>query len=425
VNQYLPSIEGVILSAGVESIGMIDRDAIRARFEAVAPHLSERDKRLLAAAEALAAGWGGVLAVSEATGIARSTIGRGLKELGCEPLSSGRTRRVGAGPKFRVQTDPTLLSDLEQIVEPDVKGDPMRPLRWVSKSLAKIAAALQEKGHQVSANTVALLLTRIGYLRLVTRKSDERSTHPSRDAQFEHINAQCTEFLTADQPVISVDTKKKELIGNFKNSGSEYRPRGCPEEVRVHDFIDPDLGKAIPYGIYDVGANSGYVSVGVDHDTAQFAVNSIRAWWKTMGQLRYPKANRLMITADGGGSNGSRVRLWKVELQKFADETGLEICVCHYPPGCSKWNKVEHRLFCHITQNWRGTPLISRTAVVELIANTRTKTGLIVRSELDTRQYQAGIKVTDTQMATLSIEGSHFYPQWNYSIKPKEAVIAE
>ncbi len=406
-------------------IGMIDRDAIRARFEAVAPHLSERDKRLLAAAEARAAGRGGILAVSEATGVARSTIGRGLKDLAGGPLATGQVRRTGAGPKFRTDTDPTLLSDLKQIVEPDTKGDPMRPLRWVSKSLAKIATALQEAGHQISANTVALLLSQIGYLRLVPRKSDERSHHPGRDTQFEYINAQATAFLDAAQPVISADTKKKELIGNFKNPGSEYRPRGCPEQVRVHDFIDPNLGKAVPYGVYDVGANTGYVSVGVDHDTAQFAVNSIRSWWYTMGRPRYPNAKRLMITVDGGGSNGSRVRLWKIELQKFADETGLEICVCHYPPGCSKWNKVEHRLFCHISQNWRGTPLTSLMTVVELIANTTTKSGLIVRSELDPREYPAGIKVTDAQMATLNMEGSHFYPQWNYTIKPTEALITE
>jgi hypothetical protein len=406
---------------------MIDQHAIRARFENVAPHLDERDRRIWAAAEARAAGYGGILAVSQATEIARSTIGRGLKDLNNQALPAGVVRRAGGGRPSLTQTNPTLLRDLKRVIEPTEVGDPMRPLLWVSKSLAKIVVALKEMHHSISANTVSRLIEEIGYLRLMVRKTDERSSHPDRDAQFEYINQQAMAFLEAQQPVISVDTKKKELIGNFKNAGSDYRARGCPEHVRVHDFIDPELGKAVPYGVYDVGANTGYVSVGIDHDTAQFAVNSIRAWWLLMGQTRYPHAQRLMISADGGGSNGSRVRLWKVELQKLSDELGIEIYVCHYPPGCSKWNKVEHRLFCHITQNWRGTPLTSRMAMVELIAGTKTTTGLSVRCELDTREYQSGMKVSDAQMADLNMSGSQFHPEWNYRISPnsEEAVIFE
>jgi len=298
-------------------------------------------------------------------------------------------------------------------------GDPMRPLQWVSKSHAKLAAALCAMGHKVSARSIPKLLEQLGYRRLVNRKTREGSHHPDRDAQFEHINSQVMACQAAGQPVISVDTKKKELIGEFKNSGSDYRPEGNPIEVNVHDFMDKELGKAIPYGIYDIGANSGYVSVGIDHDTAQFAVNSIRQWFEKMGLDRYPDTDRVMITADGGGSNGSRVRLWKVELQKLADETGLTFQVCHYPPGTSKWNKIEHRMFCHITQNCRGKPLTSRAVVVDLIGNATTKTGLTIQCELDTRTYPDGIKVSDDEMAALNITRHEFHPEWNYTIAPK------
>lgn len=301
-------------------------------------------------------------------------------------------------------------------------GDPMRPLMWVSKSHAKLAAALREMGHKIADSSIPKLLSLLEYRRQVNRKTLEGSHNPDRNAQFEHINAAVAATQAAGQPVISIDTKKKELIGAFKNGGSDYRPEGCPDEVNVHDFVDKDLGKAIPYGVYDITANAGCVSVGISNDTAQFAVNSIRCWLDTMGRERYPDMKQLMITADGGGSNGSRVRLFKIELQRFAQETGLTIGVCHYPPGTSKWNKIEHRLFCHITQTWRGKPLVSRETVVELIASTTTRTGLIVRCELDTRDYPKGIKVSDEEMDTLNIEGDAFHPEWNYTISPKPPI---
>ncbi len=301
-------------------------------------------------------------------------------------------------------------------------GDPMRPLMWVSKSRAKLAAALRGMGHTISESGIPKLLTLLKYRRQVNRKTLEGSHNPDRDAQFEHINAAVLATQVAGQPVISIDTKKKELIGPYKNGGSDYRPEGCPDKVNMHDFADKYLGKAIPYGIYDIAANNGCVSVGIDNDTAQFAVNSIRCWLDTMGHERYPGMSRLMITADGGGSNGSRVRLFKVELQNLANETGLMIQVCHYPPGTSKWNKIEHRLFCHITQTWRGRPLLSRETVVELIASTTTTTGLTVRCELDTRSYPKGIKVSDAEMKTLNIKGDQFHPEWNYTISPRAPI---
>jgi hypothetical protein len=398
---------------------MIDETAIRSRYEIMRPGLDERGRRLLAAAEARAAGYGGVSAVARATGIARSTIDRGLKDLEALDPAPPKVRRPGGGRQSLTQTDPTLLEDLQRLLEPATVGDPMRPLVWVSKSHAKLAAALRDMGHEVSASRIPKLLERLRYRRQVNRKTKEGSHHPDRDAQFEHINEQVVAFQAAGQPVISVDTKKKELIGAYKNAGSDYRPQGCPDEVKVHDFVDKELGKAIPYGVYDIAANAGCVSVGVDHDTAEFAVNAIGRWHETMGRERYPTADRLMITADGGGSNGSRVRLWKMELQKLADATGLTLVVSHYPPGTSKWNKIEHRLFCHITQNWRGRPLTSRLAVVELIAATTTKTGLKVRCELDTKTYAKGIKVSDAEMATLNIIGDAFHPEWNYTIAPR------
>ena len=398
---------------------MIDPSTIRERFAAVGPDLSERSRRLLVAAEAKTAGYGGITAASRATGIARSTIGRGLKDLADPGSLSGTVRRPGGGRPSLTGTDPTLLEDLRQLVEPATMGDPMRPLMWVSKSYAKLAAALRAMGHKIAASSIPKLLALLKYRRQVNRKTLEGSHNPDRNAQFEHINAAVIATQAAGQPVISIDTKKKELIGPYKNGGSDYRPEGCPDKVKVHDFVDKDLGKAVPYGVYDIAANAGCVSVGIDNDTAQFSVNSIRRWLDIMGRERYPAMNQLMITADGGGSNGSRVRLFKLELQNLADETGLTLQVCHYPPGTSKWNKIEHRLFCHITQTWRGKPLISRETVVELIASTTTNTGLTVRCELDTRSYPKGIKVSDAEMATLNIKGDAFHPEWNYTISPR------
>ena len=400
-------------------VDMIDRQAIRRRWEAVGSKLDERARRMFAAGEALVAGWGGVETVSEITGLARSTIGRGKKELNAAPLPKGRIRRSGAGRPNLSSRDTTLVEDLRSVIEPATLGDPVRPMLWVSKSHEKLAVALQKKGHEVSASSVKRLLPTLGYSRQSNRKVDEGSKHPDRDAQFEHINAKAIAAQAAGQPVISVDTKKKELVGNYKNSGTDYRPKGDPQRVKVHDFEDKELGKVVPYGVYDVGANAGWVSVGINADTAQFAVASIRRWLDAMGRERYPHARELTITADGGGSNGSRVRLWKVELQKFADTTGLVLHVHHYPPGTSKWNKIEHRMFCHITQNWRARPLTDRLAIVELIAATTTKTGLKVESALDTATYEKGIKVSDAEMKTLDIQGDAFHPEWNYSIRPR------
>jgi len=398
---------------------MIDTSVIRERFMAVGPDLNERSRRLLVAAEAKTAGHGGITAASQATGLARSTIGRGLKDLADPGSLSGEVRRPGGGRPTLTETDPTLLEDLRRLVEPATMGDPMRPLLWVAKSRAKLAAALRSMGHKITASSIPKLLKLLKYRRQVNRKTLEGSHNPDRNAQFEHINTAVIATQAAGQPVISIDTKKKELIGPYKNAGSDYRPEGCPDKVNVHDFVDQNLGKAVPYGVYDIAANAGCVSVGIDSDTAQFSVNSIRRWLEVMGRERYPEMNQLMITADGGGSNGSRVRLFKVELQNLADETGLTLQVCHYPPGTSKWNRIEHRLFCHITQTWRGRPLISLETVVELIASTTTRTGLTVRCELDTRSYPKGIKVSDAEMKTLNIKGDPFHPEWNYTISPR------
>ena len=398
---------------------MVDTSAIRERFTAVGRGLDERSRRLFAAAEARTAGYGGIAATSRATGIARSTIGRGLKDLTDPGGLSGVVRRPGSGQPTLMARDPTLLEDLRGMLEPATMGDPVRPLLWVSKSHGKLAAALREMGHKIAESSIPKLLGLLKYRRQMNRKTLEGSRNPDRNAQFEHINAAAIATQAAGQPVISIDTKKKELVGSYRNGGSDYRPEGCPDKVNVHDFVDKELGKAIPYGVYDIAANAGCVSVGIDNDTAQFSVNSIRRWLELMGRERYPGMRQLMITADGGGSNGSRVRLFKVELQNLADETGLTLQVCHYPPGTSKWNKIEHRLFCHITQTWRGKPLTSRETVVELIASTTTKTGLTVRCELDTRIYPKGIKVDDEEMATLNIEGDAFHPEWNYTISPR------
>jgi hypothetical protein len=398
---------------------MIDAQAIRQRWDADGSKRDERGRRLFAASEVRAAGWGGLAAVSAVTGLARSTIERGLKDLDAPPLAPGQVRREGGGPRQLTERDPTLLQDLKRIVEPATLGDPMRPLLWVSKSLDKLATTLTGMGHQVSPNSVRKLLTEIGFSRQANRKAEEGSSHPDRNTQFEYINAEVLTAQAANQPVISVDTKKKELVGNYKNGGTDYRPKGDPSRVNVHDFVDKKKGKVAPYGVYDIAANSGWVSVGITHDTAEFAVSAIRTWLEKMGRQRYPKARQLMITADCGGSNGARVRLWKVELQKLADETGLAIKVRHYPPGTSKWNKIEHRMFCHITQNWRSRPLIDRAAVVELIAATTTKTGLKVQCALDTRTYEKGIKVRDAEMKRLDIRGDAFHPEWNYTIMPR------
>jgi hypothetical protein len=407
---------------------MIDEDEIRRQYELLEPSLDERARRLFAASRARSLPRGGLVAVARATGIARSTIGRGLHELEGGERSDGRVRRAGGGRKKLSEKDAKLVPDLLALVEPATLGDPERPLRWVSKSLAKLAAGLAALGHQVSASTVGRLLAQHDFSRQGNRKAEEGASHPDRDAQFEHINAQVLASQAAGQPVISVDTKKKELIGNYKNAGTDWRRKANPRRVNCHDFVDQELGKAVPYGVYDLTENSGWVSVGITHDTAQFAVNTIGLWLERMGRSRYPKARELMITADCGGSNNPRTRLWKLELQKLADATGLTLKVSHFPPGTSKWNKIEHRLFCHISQTWREKPLTSRMAVVELIAATTTKTGLKVACELDTTEYRKGIKVSDAEMADLAITGDDFHPEWNYTINPRkrnEAVILE
>ena len=400
-------------------IWMIDAAAIRVRWEAVGSKLDERERRLFAAAEVRAAGRGGLALVSKITGLARSTLNRGEDDLDGEPLPAGRIRRNGGGRRAIGDKDPQMREQLRRLVEPATLGDPMRPLIWVSKSLTKLASALTAMGHRVCPETVRGELLKLGFSRQGNRKADEGSRHSDRDAQFEYINATVMSAQRRCQPVVSVDTKKKELVGNFKNGGTDYRPKGDPLRVNMHDFEDKTLGKVAPYGVYDVTANVGWVSVGITADTAEFAVASIRLWLERMGRQRYPEAEELTITADCGGSNGARVRLWKLELQKFADETGLTIHVRHYPPGTSKWNKVEHRLFCHITQNWRGRPLSDRLAVVELIGATTTRAGLKVECALDPRTYEKGVKVSDAEMAALNLTGEDFHPEWNYSIRPR------
>jgi transposase len=398
----------------------MDTDLIQQRFARLEPFLNERLRRLYAATEAQALGYGGISAVARATGVSRQAIANGLKELAAPDAATAmRIRRPGGGRKRTVTQDATLLHDLEQLVEPLSRGDPESPLRWTCKSVRKLADELNHQGHQVSHELVANLLKELGYSLQANRKTREGTAHPDRNAQFEHINAEVQAFQSAGQPVISVDTKKKELVGDFKNGGRELCPQGEPETVRVHDFVIPELGKVAPYGVYDVTHNLGWVNVGIDHDTAAFAVASVRRWWQLLGQPRYPGAQRVLITADGGGSNGSRVRLWKIELQKLADESGLEISVCHLPPGTSKWNKIEHRLFSYISQNWRGKPLISHAVIVNLIAATTTKTGLKVRCELDTQVYPLGIVVTDDELAQVNLKRNDFHGEWNYTISPR------
>ena len=399
---------------------MVDEVAIGAKFRALAGELNERQRRLWAASEARAAGRGGIAATARATGISVPTIRKGIAELESgDRLDVGRVRRRGGGRHALTAVDPTLLRDLERLVEVGCRGDPGSLLVWTSRSVRHLAAALREQGHTVHFTTVAKLLALLGYSLQANVKTREGSAHPDRDAQFEHINTVAKAALAAGQPVISVDTKKKELVGDFKNAGREWRPKGAPELVRVHDFKDKQLGKAIPYGVYDIAANQGWVNVGIDHDTAQFAVNSIRSWWQHLGQERYPGASRLQITADCGGSNGNRVRLWKVELQKLADETGLQIGVCHFPPGTSKWNRIEHRLFSYITINWRGKPLHCLQTVINLIAATTTSTGLEVYARLDDGSYPEKIRVPDQEIQAVNLHGDQFHPEWNYTIKPK------
>jgi hypothetical protein len=396
-------------------------DALSRKFEALSRVLDERTRRLVAAAEAAAIGFGGVTTVAKASGLSRGTVIRGLAELETapKPARGQRIRRKGAGRKRTVDYDATLKRDLEALVEPVTRGDPETPLRWTCKSVRQLAAELQRMGHQTSHRMVASLLHLMDYSLQANQKTLEGSSHPDRDAQFHHISDKIREFQADRQPVISVDTKKKELIGDFKNNGRELRPKGDPEKVRVHDFAIPELGRAAPYGVYDVTQNAGWVSVGVDHDTAAFAAQSIRRWWESMGSQAYPKAARLLITADAGGSNGARVRLWKSELQKLADQTGLEISICHLPPGTSKWNKIEHRLFSFISQNWRGKPLVSHQVIVNLISATTTKTGLRVRAEIDPGKYPKGVKVSDEEVASIRIARDEFHGEWNYTILPR------
>jgi len=398
----------------------MDIDPIKQRFASLEPFLDERLRRLYAAAEAKALGYGGVSSVARATGVSRRAIGIGLQELGAPAASTVKhIRKPGGGRKRTVDKDATLVHDLEQLVEPNSRGDPESPLRWTCKSVHQLAEQLNRQGHQVSHRLVAELLQDLGYSLQANRKTREGAAHPDRNAQFEQINDEVRAYQSAGQPVISVDTKKKDPIGDFKNGGRELRPKGDPEAVQVHDFMTPDLGKATPYGVYDLTHNLGWVNVGIDHDTATFAVESIRRWWHLMGQPLYPAARQLLITADGGGSNGSRLRLWKVELQKLADETGLEIAVCHLPPGTSKWNKIEHRLFSYISQNWRGKPLISHEVIVNLITATSTQTGLKVRCQLDTQSYPTGTVVSDDELAQVNLQPDGFHGGWNYVISPR------
>jgi hypothetical protein len=402
-------------------------ESVGLRFGSLSSFLDERMRRLVAAAESAAIGYGGVSLVARATGVSRRAITEGLKELrqrkaSGEPLSSqSRIRRKGAGRKRSAEKDPGLRADLDRLVDPATRGDPESPLRWTCKSVRTLARELRLEGHAVSHQTVAELLHEMDYSLQANQKKLEGSQHADRNQQFQYINRKAQRYLKQGEPVISVDTKKKELVGDFKNPGREWHPQGQPEQVRVHDFEirQPENGKVAPYGVYDLGRNAGWVSVGVDHDTAEFAVESIRRWWRWMGRSNYQKARRLLITADSGGSNGARVRLWKWELQQLADETGLEISVCHFPPGTSKWNKIEHRLFSFISQNWRGKPLVSHQVIIDLIAATTTTTGLTVKSKIDTNFYEKGLKVSDQQMAELQLRREKFHGDWNYKLLPR------
>lgn len=397
---------------------------IKARFDALQPVLDERSRRLWAGAEAQAIGRGGIARVSQATGLSRDTVRAGLREVQSGVASPARAagdrlRRPGGGRKSLVERDPELLAALDRKLDPVSRGDSMSPLRWTCLSAAKLAAALSAEGHAVSGRSVNRLLHRLGYSLQANRKQLEGRQHPDRNAQFQRIYRKVREFQDKGQPVVAVDAKKKKLVGAYRNGGREWRPKGEPEGVQVHDFPDKQLGKAIPYGVYDLTANAGWVSVGVDHDTSEFAVETLRRWWREMGAAAYPGAERLLITCDGGGSNSSRSRLWKQELQALADELEMRISVCHFPPGTSKWNKIEHRMFCHITQNWHGRPLICREVVVNLIGAITTKEGLTIQCALDENRYETGRKVTEEEMESLSIERDTFHGEWNYTLVPR------
>ena len=403
-------------------------EKIRIKFEALIPFMDERLRRLWAGSEAVALGREGIKTVAFATGLSSKTIRRGIQELQvpCFQNTQGtgldgtqkKVRQAGGGRKSLFETDKTLIPDLEELIAPETRGDPWSLLLWTSKSTSKLDQALKEKKHQISPRTVAKLLKQLGYSLQSNQKTSEGSSHEDRDAQFQHINEKVKNFQLRNQPVISVDTKKKELIGNYKNPGQEWNRKQEPISVKVHDFPDSKQGKVIPYGIYDLTNNQGWVNVGISHDTAEFAVASIRQWWKTMGKQLYPEAQEILITADGGGSNGYRIRLWKSELQKLAKEIGLTIFVCHLPPGTSKWNKIEHRMFCHITENWRGRPLISREVVINLISNTTTKKGLTIKAKLDKNEYPTGIKISDQDFGNLNLVRENFHGEWNYSLFP-------
>ena len=396
-------------------------EQIESKYRSLASVLDERARRHWAASEARAYGWGGVSAVSDATGMSPNTIRRGLAELAAREADpdaevTSRLRKAGGGRKRLTESDPQLSQELDRLVAPLTRGDPQSPLRWTCKSTSHLARELSRQGHPISARAVAQLLNADGYSLQGNRKTLEGAAHPDRNAQFEYINAKVKRFQSRGQPVISVDTKKKELVGPYKNHGREWQRKGEPERVDIHDFADPELGKVIPYGVFDLSRNEGWVSVGIDHDTAQFAVQAIGRWWHKMGLKRYPHANALLITADGGGSNGSRCRLWKVALQSLSRRLGLPVQVCHFPPGTSKWNKIEHRMFSHITQNWRGRPLVSHEVIVNLIANTTTRAGLKIRAELDRGKYPTGIKITDAQLASLNLKPDNFHGDWNYTV---------
>ena len=399
----------------------MDKENISKRFEILRPLLNERLRRQFAAAEAMAIGHGGITFVSNATGVSRRaiTVGCGeIKNINQEDISRQRIRKKGAGRKKAVDSQPKLMSELEKLIDPYTRGDPESPLRWTCKSVRNLSGELKKKGYKASHNLVAELLKQNGYSLQANQKSLEGSSHPDRNLQFEHINEKVIEFQNNGYPVISVDTKKKELVGQFKNNGRELRPKKSPEKVKVHDFEDKKLGKVAPYGIYDITQNMGYINLGTDADTSAFAVESIRRWWITMGKTIYPNAEKLLITADSGGSNGYRRKLWKTELQKFSREIGIEISVCHLPPGTSKWNKIEHRLFSYISQNWRGKPLISHEVIISLISSTTTKKGLTVHCELDENQYPKGIKISDKELKKINIKKDGFHGEWNYTILP-------
>ena len=395
-------------------------ETVRKKFERLAGVLDERGRRVWATVEAEALGYGGQSIVAKATGLSRTTLYHEGLEKAQDPTANHRVRirAAGGGRKKLIQQEPKLLSALESLVEPTTRGDPESALRWTCRSTRQLAAALKAQGYQIGHQTVASLLDDLGYSLQGNQKTTEGSSHPDRDAQFKYIQRRVEEFQSRGQPVVSVDTKKKEHVGDFKNNGKEWRPKGNPERVRVYDFVDKTLGKANPYGVYDTTANVGWVSVGVDHDTAEFAVETLRRWWEKMGCLRYPDATELLVTADGGGSNGTRVRLWKVALQRLTDQTGLRISVCHFPPGTSKWNKIEHRMFSYISLNWRGKPLISHEVIVNLIAGTTTRTGLKIQAELDTNLYPKGIQVTDKELEKVQIQKADFHGEWNYTILP-------